>query len=157
MENPTLKSGLNFKGSYVLKRWCSLTGKLLEEIKVDNLIVLSSGHGADIVTRQLGNDTTYSMPIDSAEIGTGTTAPAVTDTNLATPVLTGIDIASYDISTPGTVIVSIFIADADLANGTYKEFALRCGSRLFARSLITPNVAKGTNQNLTVDYTISLA
>lgn len=152
-----INSGLQFKGSYVLKRWCSLTGKLLEEIKVNNLIVLGSGTGADIVTRQLGNDTTYPIPIDSASIGTGTTSPSSSDTDLATPVLTGIDVALYDISIPGTVILSFFISDADLANGTYKEFGIFCGARLFARSLITPNVTKGTNQNLSVDYTISLS
>lgn len=151
-----LSSNLKIAGSYVIRTWCSITGKLLWESPViKNAVVLSSGYGLDILTRQLGGDTTYSIEIDSASIGTG--SPTISDatTDLATPVLEDIIVADTSYPTAGQVLKSFFIPDADLPNGTYTEFGLKCNGRLFAISLITPNFSKGSNQNTTVDYTIT--
>jgi hypothetical protein len=71
-----------------------------------------------------------------------------------TPVVTGILPALQAIATDN-VTISFFIPTADLANGTYKEFLLRCGTKAFARSIITPNYVKGTNEDTTVEYLIT--
>lgn len=145
------------RGSFKIRAYDSITGKLKwESPQMENKIVSSSGHGRNIITRQLSGDTTYGIEVDSAEIGTGTNAPADADTNLQTPTLTAIPIANAIVSND-SVVFTIFITNAQLTNGTYREFALRCGSRLFARALISPAITKSSNENLTVDYTITLS
>lgn len=131
-------------------------GKLLETIQFHNKVVASTGGtGRNIILRQLSGDTTFPMEIDSAEIGTGTNAPADSDTALQTPVLTGIPIANT-ILTASTLTLTLYVTDVQLANGAYTELALRCGTKLFARALISPTLNKSSNQNISVDYTLSL-
>lgn len=153
-----LKSIGTLIGEYKIKVFDSKTGRLKRTIgPVRNLIVNTTGYGKDIITRQLGGDITYAIQIDSAKIGTGTTAPASTDTDLETAVLSSIGVALAEYPNPGQVILSFFIPDGDLTNGTYTEFGIFCNGRLFARSLISPNYTKGSNENTTVDYTITFS
>lgn len=153
-----MKSSLSLKGSYKIKLWDSLTGKLISETEsIPNLIVSGSGgYGRNLIIRQLSGDSTYPIEIDSASIGTGTNTPADTDTGLQTSVLASIPVANMVISND-SLLISFFITNAQLTNGTYSEFGIFCNGRLFARSLISPNVTKGSNQNLSVDYTITLS
>lgn len=149
-------SGLKFKGSYVIKTWDKDTGELLwQSDPIENLVVSDpSGYGINLIMRALANDPTYPLAITSASIGTGTTEPALGDTDLETPVLSGIIVADTLVVDNGTII-SFFINDAELADGTYTEFGIYCSGRLFARSLIDPQFVKGPNQNVSVDYTIA--
>ena len=151
-----LKSLMHFEGSYVIKVWDKTTGDLIKEYApIKNLVVSSpSGYGINLIMRSLGNDSTYPLPITSASIGTGTTAPTLADTDLQTAVLTGIVVADR-VVLDNAVIISFFINDGELANGTYKEFGIYSNGRLFARSLIDPVFVKGSNQNVSVDYTIA--
>lgn len=152
-----LKSKGGLKGSYVIRTFCSDTGKLLwESNPIENLIVSGSGgYGRNLVIRQLAGDATYQLEVDSASIGTGTNTPTDADTGLQTPVLASIPIADVIVSND-SVLFRIFITNAQLANGTYNEFGLFSNLRLFARSIISPAFVKGSNQNTSVDYTISL-
>lgn len=152
-----MKNKFSIQGSYVIKKWDALTGKLLEESKpIKNLIVSSTGgYGRNIIIRQLASDTTYQIGIDSAKIGTGTNTPADSDTDLQSAVLSNIQVANSVISN-NVVVFTFYITDAQLANGTYNEFGLFCDGRLFARSIISPALVKGSNQNLTVDYTLTI-
>jgi hypothetical protein len=150
-----MKSNFAFSGKYRIIKTDSITGEVLFVSPwIKNLIMLGTNTGVNILLQNLANVTAYSPIITSAEIGTGTTAPAASDTNLATPTVTGIAVASSSVSS-GSILLSFFIPSASLANGTYKEFGLRCGTQLFARSLITPNYTKGTNQDTTIEYTIN--
>lgn len=161
-----IKQAFKAQGSYVIKTWDADKVKSYQDTlkaqplftskEIKNLIVTGTGYGVDILTRALGGDTTYQVEIDSAKIGTGTNTPAASDTDLQTAVLSGIAVASVSYPGNGQVIISFFIPNADLANNTYTEFGIFANSRLFARSLITPNFTKGSNQNTTVDYTITL-
>lgn len=145
------------KGSYVLRSYDSVTKKLIEEIKVENLIVSSnSGYGRNLIMRQLGNDPTYPIAIDSAKIGTGTATPADTDTDLQTPAVATIEMTSYEV-TNDRLVISMFITDANLPNGIYTEFGLFCNGRLFARSLIIPTYNKISNRETSIEYTIELS
>ena len=121
---------------------------------IPNLVMAGASNGIGLITKQLFGDTTYPLAITSAEIGTGSTAPNVADTNLETPVLTAIPIRTKS-STTTSVEFSFFIPDADLPNGTYREFALRCGTQLFARSLIAPVYTKASGQDAIVVYEIT--
>jgi len=149
------KTNFNFKGKYRIITTDSITGKVLKTSPwIDNLIMLGTNTGVQLFINRLANILTYDVVLTSAEIGTGTTAPTNADTNLQTPTVTGILIANTVVST-GSVLFSFFIPSGSLANGTYNEFGLRCGTRLFARSIISPPYTKGTNQDTTIEYTIN--
>ena len=113
-------------------------GKIVGETDwIHNLVMQGVSNGTGIIARQLISDTTYPIAITSASIGTSATAPTIADTGLIASVLSGIIIRTKS-ATATTISLSFFISDAELANGTYREFGLFCGARLFARSLISP-------------------
>lgn len=128
---------------------------LYEHPVVKNHVVSSAGGtGRNLLLRQMSNDITYPIVVSSGEIGTGTATPVDTDTDLVTPILTGINVALFELSND-TLVISFFIPDGDLANGTYKEFLVRMGLKAFARSLILPTYTKGTGIDTTIEYTLS--
>lgn len=120
---------------------------------IKNKVVFNTDHGVHLIVRQLAGDTTYPLEIDLAAIGTGTTAPTDGDTALETPVLEDIIRATieYDLT---SITTEWFIIDSELADGTYNEFALYCGTQMFARSIITPAHTKGDNEDTLVQYTV---
>jgi hypothetical protein len=122
---------------------------------IHNRVMRGVGNGTGIIMRQLAGDLVYPIAITSAEIGTGSTPPLITDTNLQTPVLTAIPVRTK-LFTATTATFSFFISDADLANGTYREFALRAGTQLFARSLISPIYTKATGMDAIVTYELDM-
>lgn len=160
-----IKQGGTIMGSYVIKTWDAEKYPTFESTKggvplsvsapVKNKVVAGTGYGKNLIIRRLAGDTTYGLEIDSAAIGTGTTAPADSDTALQTPVLSGIAVADSEVFT-SSLALSFFITDAQLANSTYTEFGIFCNLRLFARSLILPTFAKASGVNITVEYTITL-
>lgn len=167
-------SSLNLKGSLVIRQYqappwiLGLANRLLgrrlfgprEPIftsrRFDNTIVSSDGYGKNIIARQIGGNTTYLIGVDSGAIGTGTTAPAASDTGLQTPVLSGIDVALVEFPAANQVVISFFIPDASLANGTYTEFGLFMNLRLFARDLFGAAYTKTAGKDTTIEYTITL-
>lgn len=166
MNKLSLKSSAFLEGTMVIRTWCSKTGKLLWESKpMKNRVVSSSGgYGRNLIMRQLANDPSYTLPVIGAKIGTGTNTPIDADTDLQTPTtLTGISIipVGSTVISNDSVVFSFYVTDAQLPNGTYKEFGMYCNTtaapRILTRALITPNFTKGSNQNTSVDYTLSLA
>lgn len=125
---------------------------------IHNLVVSgTTGYGRNLLARVLVNDTTYGGYINTAKIGTGNTAPTNADTDIETVGLAGITVALAEVS-DNIATFTFFIPNVDLANATYKEFTMHIGTsnRLFCRSLITPNFTKGSNQDTTVEYTLTL-
>jgi len=150
-----VKSGTGIKGKYTITKYKAGTKEVISTQEVDNLVVANAGSGTDLITRRLIGDNTYSLEIDSASIGTGTDIPSTADTGLQSPVLA--DIArTKAISTPTSVTLDFFIPDATLANGSYSEFGLFCGDRLFARSIIAPAFTKSTGEDTAINYQIIL-
>lgn len=131
-------------------------GQIVNETDwIHNMVMRGVSNGTGLVMRALAGDVAFPLAITSAEIGSGSTAPTIADTNLQTPVLTGIPIRTK-VTTATSVTFSFFISDADLVNGTYREFALRAGTQLFARSLISPIFTKSTGQDAIVTYEIDI-
>lgn len=120
-----------------------------------NMVMEGLSNGVGVIMRQLAGDTTFPIAITSGEIGTGSTAPTINDTNLQTPVLTGIIIRQKTF-TATTCTLKLYITDAELPNGTYREFGLRSGTQLFARSLIASPFVKTTGQNAMIEYQLSI-
>lgn len=155
MKHLDVKDKGSMIGTFVIRKFKAGTKELIWESEpIRNRVVVSSGYGKNLLARALINDTTYPVYINSASIGTGTNTPADSDTGLQTSVLASIAVASSS-ATLGVATLSFFIPSATLANGTYTEFGIFAVGRLFARSLITPSFVKASNQDTTIDYTIT--
>jgi hypothetical protein len=150
-----MKDKILFKGKMKIETFKDGV-KVRETNWMENRIVASDTHGRNLVVRQLIGDQTYGIKIDSAEIGTDDTAVTDAQTALITPVLTGVDIANASVTDVDEITLSIFISDADLIDGTYKEFALRIGSKLFSRIVISPNYSKSAGEDSVFTYVITL-
>lgn len=145
---------LGFKGSLIIKVFEK--GVLVRELgPFKNKVVTSTGYGRNLILRALVGDTTLPAVITTCSVGTGTTAPADSDIGLITPTVTGLPITNYSVSN-NVASVDFFIADALLANGTYKEFGLFTATpRLISRLLITPNYTKAAGQDTLFSYTLT--
>lgn len=126
-----------------------------------NLIVSASGYGRNIVARRLGGDNTYSLNITHGEIGTGSTAPANSDTALTTPTVR-VAITSADIIN-NVVTLRFFFSDGSLSNGTYYEFgtfidgnATIGTGQMWNHALFGSPYAKAAGQDTTVDVEIDV-
>lgn len=122
---------------------------------VSNLVMDGVDNGTGLITQRMIGITTYDIIITSGAIGTGATAPADGNTALQTPTLTGILIARQS-KTSNSATIEFFIPGNSLANGTYTEFGIYCGTRLFARSIISPSYSKSTNEDSGIEYVISV-
>lgn len=150
-----MKSGFGIKGKYRFIKTDSITGEVLSISPwIKNKVMNGTGTGLNIITRLLGNDSTYPLAITKAKIGTGTNTPANGDTDLQTPVFTKNSVADQVIS-GNVVTISFFIADSELTNGTYTEFGIFAVNQLFARSIISPSYVKGTNEDTTIEYQLT--
>jgi hypothetical protein len=126
-----------------------------------NLIVSSANHGRNIIAQQLGGITTYALPITYAEMGSGSTAPANSDTALTTSVAR----QSADAVTVANNVVDIqfFFSDSALPNGTYNEFGTFCGGtatlgsgQLFNHALFSPSYVKTSGEDTTIDVEFTI-
>lgn len=141
-------------------RFCttdSITGDILRYSDWNhNLVVNGTATGVNLIARLLGNDSTYPLPITKCKIGTGTTAPTNSDTDIEAGGVTKSTVADQVVS-GNVVTLSFFYTSAELPNGTYTEFAIFCVNQLFARSIISPSYTKGTNEDTTVEYEIQVS
>lgn len=138
------------------------TGKIDDKIIhrspiIENLIMLDDDIGLNLIMQHISGDVTFPLEIDSLRIGTGTTPPASSDTNLQTPVLSGVVKAIGSLTAPGTYYSEWFITDGELANGSYNELGLFCGSQIFTRSLIDPAHVKAALTDTLIVYTITVS
>lgn len=148
---------ISIKGSYRFITKRAGTEEVLRVTPfIKNMVMNGLNTGIQLIAQHIGQDFTNQLFIDEARIGTGETAPAVDQTDLVTPVLSGITKTGVSI-VAGSVTLDFFITDAQLANGTYKEFGLFSNGQMFARSLITPNFTKASGEDVTIEYIITLS
>jgi len=122
---------------------------------INNLIMQGADTGTGIIMQQMIGNTTYALGITSGELGTGNTAPTVADTDLETPVVTGIVIRRKT-ATATTVTLELFVTSEEMPDNTYREFGLRAGTQLIARSLISPTFTKTGDQDAIIEYEITI-
>lgn len=139
-----------------IKKYKAGTKELIwESGPIKNLVVSGSGgYGRNLIMRQLAGDTTYPIEIDSAAIGSGTDAPADSDTGLQTAVVSGVSV-STSTATNDVLTIDVFMSDTTLPDGTYSEFGLFCNLRLFARILISPSYTKDPGEDTIFTYTLT--
>jgi len=150
------KDKVSISGKYRFKIWDAKTGKLIRTTQWNkNLIVVNENSGLNIAVKNLLGNFTYNLEITKAKMGTGTATPNSNDTDLKNPVVDNIALANKNENSTSEVFLEFFISDAECPNGTYYEFGIFCGNRLFARSLISPALTKSTGQDITAEYTIN--
>jgi len=148
---------LELLGKFAEAKKVLIDGWLGIACRQHNMIVSSSGYGKNIIARRLASDNTYTGNITHGEIGTGTNAPALTDTGLQT----GTVRVAFQTATVSNNIATIrfFLSDATLANGTYTEFgtfidgAVGLGTgQLFNRALFAGSgYVKATGEDTSID------
>ena len=152
-----LKNKATIRGRFRIKTYKAGTKQLLRQTDwIENLIMLGTNTGLNIFLKRLLGTKLYNPEITQAKIGTGDTAPADDDTDLETTVLAGILISKSTEESVGVVTFEFFMSDADLTEGTYKEFGIFCTDQLFARSLILPVYTKSAGEDSQVEYEITL-
>ncbi len=155
--------GIFARGKITLREYKAGTKELLREIVQDNLIMQGNGTGKDLFIQRLIGTTTYTGIINYGGIGTGSTAPAVSDTQLAAEVIRVVPSTTSE-SGFNQATFQFFFPDANLANGTYNEFGMFVdGSasintgQLFNRALFSAPYVKvsGTDTTVQVDITLT--
>lgn len=166
MKNVQIKSpyeGLLARGRVTIRQYRAGTKELLREIVQDNLIMQGSGTGKDLFIQRLIGVVTYTATINYGCIGTGSAAPAASDTQLAAEVARVVWSTASE-SGYNQATFQFFFPDANLANGTYNEFGMVVDGtasantgRLFNRALFATPYAKvaGTDTTVQVDITLT--
>ena len=127
-----------------------------------NLIMQAANLGKDLIIQRLCGVNTYSCNILWGDIGTGTTAPAITDTALTTPsARTALSLAT-DVSS-NQAQLQFFFTDSALSNVTFSEFgtfvdgssSLSSG-QMFNHALFSPYYTKSTGTDITVEVDLTI-
>lgn len=143
---------------------CILEGYSLGiEAATDNLIMTGSLTGRDLFIQYLINGTTYSGGINYGALGTGSTTPAASDTQLAAEVARVGPSTALDISN-NQAQFQFYFPDANLANGTYHEAGSFMNGtvsantgKIFNRALLGSAYTKGAGTDTTLQINISLS
>lgn len=118
-----------------------------------NLIVDA---GLQEVLEDLMGQRLSGVPITKFKLGTGSTAPAASDTNLETPIVET-DFIANRTRTGLTVLFELFLPDAEVPENDYTECGLFIGDTMFSHALISPTYSKAANQDTKIDYEVSLS
>lgn len=138
------------------------TDEILRETPwTPNMIMLGTNTGKDLILDRLNSENTYSLNITHADLGTGTTPAAASDTALQTAVARAVK--ATGVVTGSVLSMQFFYADANLANGTYYEFGTFVdGSsgtgtgKIFNRALFGSPYTKATGEDTTVELDITI-
>ena len=153
-----IKENILAKGKYRFKFYKAGTKELLRETDwIHNLIVVNENNGLNLIIKRLLGIKDFDLEITKAKMGDNNTAPADADTDLGNVVVDNIQIARRTEVTVAQALIEFFISDVEALNQEYKEFGIFCGSKLFARSLISPTITKSPSEDITCEYTINIA
>lgn len=154
--------GVGVRGHFSVFGTDSRTGELRAAVSAGNIVLSSADRGLDLILDRLAGTNTYSLNVTHCDIGTGSTGPTEADTGLVAAVARA---AKVDATVSGKqVIIRFFWADADLANGTYREImafidgtATLGTGRPLNRALFGSAYVKGSNTDTTVELTLTLS
>lgn len=139
----------------------SATGKTISVTPFyGNLVMNGTDTGLNLLADRLNGTNTYSLNITHCDIGTGTTAPAISDTTLQTAVARTTKATGS--VTGASITLRFFFADGDLANGSYYETGLFIDGtatvstgKIFDRLLFGSVYTKGTGEDTTLEFIIN--
>jgi len=138
-------------------------GFIRTAVECHNLVMDSPNYGIDLIIQRMVGMNTYSLNILYGEIGTGATAPTLTDTALTTPTNRAAVGFQQDYGSTDAVF-QFFFSDSQLANETYYEFGTFVDGtttigtgQLFNHALFSPAYAKVAGQDTTIQVDFSFA
>lgn len=143
-------------------RWMLSEGKL--ELESRNLIMQAAGYGKDLIIQRLIGINTHSLNLAFAEIGTGTTTPAITDIALTTPIARAATAngLSSDIGN-NQAQLQWFFPDNALANdvyaevGTFVDGTATIGTgQIFNHALLATTYTKAAGTDITLQANITI-
>ena len=156
------KQSLSLIGTVIVRSYKAGTKKLLKTIVQKNMIMQASNVGRDLIIQRLRSVNTYSLNINYGAIGTGSTAVALTDTQLTTETART-TVADSQSSGNNEAILQFFFADATLSNTTYREFGTFVdgtgtanSGKIFNHALFSTPYTKVTGTDTTVEVSILL-
>ncbi len=128
-----------------------------------NLLVISPSRGKNLIVQRLTGVNTYSLNIKYGEIGTGSAAPTTADTGLNTPsVRVPVSLASTSVSLSEAQF-QFFMSDAQLPNGTYREFGMfvdgdagTATGQFFNHILFTTAYTKAAGEDTTIEVDVAV-
>lgn len=147
------------KGTITIRAYKAGTKELVQEIVQKNLIMQGTNTGKDLLAKRLIGTITYTTIINYGAIGTGSTTPAASDTQLTTESARTL-VAFAQVVGNNEAQLQFFFPDSALSNTTYREFgtfvdgtASANSGQIFNHALFnTPYVkAMGTDTTVEVD------
>lgn len=141
----------------------SINGKVISISPwYDNLVMNGTDTGINLFLKRLDGTNTYSLNINYADLGSSGTAPTISDTQLNTPVSRTNKANSAIV---GSVLsLYFFWPDANLANGTYREFgafidgtATISTGKIFEHALFGTPYTKASGEDTTIQLDITIA
>lgn len=123
-----------------------------------NLVMNADGQGINLHAQQLiGNNVT--PEIAGVAIGTGTTQPTETDSDLENTTFETSFIAEEQIVGTDAANLQFFFTDSDLPDDSYTEFGLFTPpfppGDLYSRVIFDPPIDKSSGQDVRVEYRIT--
>jgi hypothetical protein len=140
----------------------SYDGEILRATEFSpNIVVVNPDLGKNLIAQRLAGINTYSLNLSYGEIGSGSTVPTAGDTSLQTPVARApLALGNHNLT---TTTVQYFFPNANLANGTYKEFGtfvdgsnVLGSGQLFNHVLFTTPYTKGAGEDTTVQVIFTI-
>jgi hypothetical protein len=145
------KDKVTLKGKVRVTVRDAKTGKVVQVVESENVVV---DVGEELVAALL-NDENMAVP-NFCAVGSGTTAPAETDTALEAEI--GRVEVTQRSRTGSQVFYSTFFGSAD-CNGTWNEcglFNAQSGGTMLCRALFSATIEKDSTKTVTVDWTITV-
>ena len=125
-----------------------------------NMIMNGTDTGFNLIFDRLYGTNTYSLNITHLDIGTGDTAPTLSDTLLGNAI-TRAGIATKSL-VGNTITYRFFFADADLTDGDYKEVGLFIDGtssvdtgQIFSHALFGSTYTKASGEDTTIEYKLT--
>jgi len=157
-----INSHIGMKGKVRIITTDSLTGEVKRISKwYKNLVMLGTNTGKDLILDRLNADNTYTLNISHLDIGTSSTAPAASDTQLGAAVARAAKATGTVAS--NVLTLRFFFASGDLTNGSYYEVGTFIdgtssvnNGKIFNHALFGSVYTKGTNEDTTIEVALTI-
>src|ERR1044071_6920754 len=111
-------------------RYKFITSNGKETPWIHNKIMLGDATGMNLFIRKLGNNNDYGIAVTKLKLGTGTTAPTISDTDLETPTVDNVVVTNRIFIDDDTVQFKFLATDLQVPDDTYNEVGLFLGEQL---------------------------
>lgn len=154
--------GIRAVGKITLRAYKAGTKELIGKIVQPNMIMQASNTGKNLIVQRLISTNTYSLNVNYGVIGTNSTVVAASDTTLYGESTRAV-VALAQAPAVNQATLQFFFPDANLHNGTYREFgmvvdgtATRNSGQLFNRALFSTAYTKVAGTDTTVEVDVEL-